>query len=324
MDDHDSLRLPDLAADDLELLDTYSRAVIAVVDAVSPAVANLAVTMARQGRRQQGSGSGLVFASDGYVLTNNHVVEDAGEIEVRLQEAGPLAAQLVGADPATDLAVVRVNAGGLPHASLVDGAPLRVGQLVLAFGNPLGFDATVSNGIISSFTRSMRGRDGRLIENVIQHTAPLNPGNSGGPLVDSRGQVVGVNTAIIAGAQGIGFAVPSSTAHWVVPELLAHGRVRRGFLGVAGRDRPLPRLLVRFHQLAHDRAMEVMTVEDDSPAARAGLRRGDLVVAMDDAPIDGVDALHRRLTRWEAGRKVALTVIRWKQKLSLTVTPATR
>jgi S1-C subfamily serine protease len=310
--------------DDLDLLDAYSRAVIAVVGRVSPAVASLSVTGSPGGRRPQGSGSGLVFASDGYVLTNNHVVENADAIEIRLQETAPLVAQLVGTDPATDLAVLRVNAGGLPHATLGDGGPLRVGQVVLAFGNPLGFDATVSNGIVSSLTRSMRARDGRLIENVIQHTAPLNPGNSGGPLVDTRGEVVGINTAIIAGSQGIGFAVPATTALWVVPELLAHGRVRRGFLGIAGRDRPLPRLLVRFHELTLDRALEVMTVEEGSPAAAAGVRRGDLVVAVDGAAIDGVDGLHRRLTRWEPGRRATLTVIRWKQKLAIDITPATR
>lgn len=324
MDEQGAQRPPASAADDLELLDAYSRAVTAVVETVAPAVANLGVTVSRGGRQGQGSGSGLVFASDGYVLTNSHVVEGARAVEVHLQDAGPLPAELVGADPATDLAVVRVSASGLAHATLGDGRPLRVGQVVIAFGNPLGFDATVSTGILSSLTRSMRGRDGRLIENVIQHTAPLNPGNSGGPLVDTRGLVVGINTAIIAMAQGIGFAVPAATALWVVPELLAHGRVRRGYLGIAGRDKPLSRLLVRYHALEFDRAMEIMGVEDDSPAAAAGLWRGDLVVGVDGVSVDGVDALHRHLTRWEAGREAKLTIVRGKQKLEIGVVPAAR
>jgi S1-C subfamily serine protease len=249
------------------------------------------------------------------------VVEDAATIEIQLQDAPVLSAQLVGLDPATDLAVVRVNANGLPHAVLGDEASLRVGQVAIAFGNPLGFDATVSTGVVSSLGRSMRARNGRLIENVIQHTAPLNPGNSGGPLVDTRGRVVGVNTAVIARAQGIGFAVPASTVDWVVPQLLAHGRVRRGYLGIAGRDRPLPRALARFHGLDQTVAMEVVNVERDSPAHRADMRRGDVVVAADGNPITGIDDLHRHLVRWEPGGTLALTVLRWKQKVDVEAIP---
>jgi S1-C subfamily serine protease len=198
-----------------------------------------------------------------------------------------------------------------------------VGQVVIAFGSPLGFDASVSTGIISSLTRAMRARDGRLIENVIQHTAPLNPGNSGGPLVDTGGKVVGINTAIIGMAQLIGFAVPAATALWVVPELLAYGHVRRGYLGIAGRDRPLTRRMQRYFELQIERGMEVMAVEPGSPAAQADLWRGDVVVAIDDVPVDGVDALHHHLTRWPAGREAQLTILRGRQKLTLAVTPAT-
>ncbi|MGC2433190.1 MAG: trypsin-like peptidase domain-containing protein, partial [Desulfobaccales bacterium] len=218
---------------DLELLDAYSRAIVKVVEEVGPAVVGITTgsPSPRQAAEQAGAGSGVLIAPDGYILTNDHVVAQARLLQATLEDGRTLAGEIVGTDPATDLAVIRVNAAGLPFASLGDSAALRVGQVVIAIGNPFGFQSTVSTGVVSALGRALRSRAGRLIENIIQHSAPLNPGNSGGPLVDSRGRVVGVNTAIIMMAQGIGFAIPANTAKWVVSQLLTHGRVRRGYLG---------------------------------------------------------------------------------------------
>ncbi len=329
------------AASDLELLDAYSRAVTAVVDAVGPAVVSITVQgmpapvnegdspgpkrhapgRPRSDAPSGGTGSGVIFAPDGYVLTNSHVVTGGESIQIATTDGRELAAILAGADRATDLAVLRVQAFGLPYGALGDSDALRVGQLVIAIGNPLGFQSTVSTGVVSSLGRAMRSRDGRLIENIVQHTAPLNPGNSGGPLVDSRGRIVGINTAVIAGAQGIGFAVPSATAAWVVPQLITNGRVRRGYLGIVAGSRPLTRLLVRFHALPQDRAVEVASVSRGGPAAKAGLRKGDLVVAIDNRPTLSADDLHCHLSQWKSGERVVLTVVRRKQMLDLIVEP---
>jgi S1-C subfamily serine protease len=317
---------------DIELLDAYSRAVTAVVDAVGPAVVSITVQAQRPaGRRARGgrqpsrpsggTGSGLVFAPDGYVLTNNHVVAQAMDIQVAFTDGTELPATLVGNDPFTDLAVLRLNGSGLAFGALGNSDELRVGQLIIAIGNPLGFQSTVSTGVVSSLGRAMRSREGRLIENIIQHTAPLNPGNSGGPLVDSRGRIVGINTAIISGAQGIGFAVPSNTAAWVVPRLIAEGKVRRGYLGIVASSRPLARVLVRYHSLVHDQAVEVGRVAKGSPAAKAGLRKGDLIVAIDSQATQSADDLHRYLSRWKSGDRVSLTVVRRKKKLELEIEP---
>jgi len=324
--------LPNETSADIELLDAYSRAVTAVVDAVGPAVVSINVKVRRPaGQRSQGgqrpdrsvggAGSGMVFAPDGYVLTNNHVVHRATAIQVAFTDGTARPASLVGSDPFTDLAVLRLNGSGLDFGALGDSDDLRVGQLVIAIGNPLGFQSTVSTGVISSLGRAMRSREGRLIENIVQHTAPLNPGNSGGPLVDSRGRIVGINTAIISGAQGIGFAVPSNTAAWVVPRLIAEGKVRRGYLGIVAGSRPLARVLVRYHSLLHDQAVEVAEVSRGSPAAKAGLRRGDLIVALDGRATLSADDLHRHLARWRSGDRVVLTVVRRNQKLELEVEP---
>lgn len=309
---------------DLELLDAYSRAVIQVVDAVGPAVVGISVgrSTARQDQSQTGAGSGVVITPDGYVLTNDHVVHGAGQVVVQLSDGASQPAHLIGTDPATDLAVIRVTAASLPHATLGDAAGLKVGQLVIAIGNPFGFQSTVSTGVVSALGRALRSQAGRLIENIIQHTAPLNPGNSGGPLVDSRGRVVGVNTAIIAMAQGIGFAIPATTAKWVVSQLLLHGRVRRGFLGLAGRPRPLERRLVRFHQLPGDYAVEALSVDPRGPAGQGGLREGDLIVAIHGQGVANVDDMHRFLAEWPVGEPVSLTVIRGRERLDLKVTPA--
>ncbi len=309
---------------DVELLDAYSRAVIKVVDAVGPAVVGISVgrASANQAQVQAGAGSGVVITPDGYILTNDHVVHGVGQVGVRLSDGTSLSAHLIGTDPATDLAVIRVTASSLPHATLGDSGLLKVGQLVIAIGNPFGFQSTVSTGVVSALGRALRSQEGRLIENIIQHTAPLNPGNSGGPLVDSRGRVVGINTAIIAMAQGIGFAIPSGTAKWVVSQLLLHGRVRRGFLGLAGRAQPLERRLVRFHHLAGEYAVEAISVDPRGPAGQAGLLEGDLIVAINGQGVGNVDDIHRFLAEWPVGQAVNLIIIRGRERLELSVTPA--
>jgi S1-C subfamily serine protease len=300
---------------DLEILDAYSRAVVSVVETVGPAVVGVRVA----GR---GAGSGVIIAPDGYALTNSHVVGGASRLEATLTDGRTLGARLVGDDPATDLAVIRLDAAALPFAPLGDSETLRVGQLVVAIGSPLGFQSTVSAGVVSALGRSLRGRGGRLIEHVIQTDVALNPGNSGGPLVDSRARVVGVNTAMVAMAQGISFAVPIATAKWVVPQLLAAGRVRRGLLGLAGRQRPLDRRLARAHGLATEAAVEILSVEPTGPAGRAGLREGDLIVTAEGRPVASVDDLHRFLVEWPVGEPARLGVLRRAERLDLRVTPA--
>ncbi|HEX7127550.1 MAG TPA: trypsin-like peptidase domain-containing protein [Thermodesulfobacteriota bacterium] len=320
-----SPRSPDTPSD-LDLLDAYSSAVVSVVEAVGPAVVSLSVGAgpregAARGERS-GAGSGVIFAPDGYVLTNSHVVSGATRLTATLTDGRTLGATLVGDDPATDLAVVRLAADGLPYAEFGDSARLRVGQLVIAIGNPFGFASTVSAGVVSALGRTLRSRSGRLIEGVIQTDVALNPGNSGGPLVDSRGRVVGINTAVVAMAQGLSFAVPVATAKWVVPQLLAEGRVRRGWLGLAARERPLDRRLARAHGLDQATAVEVLSVEPGGPAASAGLAEGDLVVGVEDRPVGSVDDLHRFLAEWPIGRPARLGVLRRASRLDLRVEPA--
>lgn len=308
---------------DQEILDAYSRVVTSVVEAVGPAVVSVGASGRVEAPRRAalGAGSGVVIAPDGYVLTNSHVVHGATELAVTLTDGRTLDAVPVGADPGTDLAVIRVAASGLPYAVLGDSASLRVGQLVVAIGNPFGFESTVSAGVVSAVGRSLRSITGRLIENIIQSDVALNPGNSGGPLVDSRGRVVGINTAIIAIAQGISFAIPINTAKWVVPQLLRHGRVRRGYLGFAAQPRPVERSLVRAHHLAHPHAVEIISIEPEGPAAQAGLREGDLVVTAGRRAIARVDDLHRLLGEWPIGSPLSLTVIRSGERLDVTVVP---
>jgi len=271
---------------------------------------------------QGGAGSGVIITPDGYVLTNDHVVHNARRIHATLSDGASLPATLIGTDPATDLAVVSVNASGLPNAVLGDSALLHAGQLVIAIGNPFGFQSTVSTGVVSALGRALRSQEGRLIENIIQHTAPLNPGNSGGPLVDSRGRVVGINTAIIVMAQGIGFAIPANTAKWVVSQLLSHGRVRRAYLGLAGRQRPLDRRLVRFHRLPKESAVEAISVDPYGPAGQAGLKEGDLIVAVNQEPVASVDDIHRLLAEWPIGQPVTLSILRGGERLDLSAVPA--
>src|SRR5688500_10315547 len=255
-------------------------------------------------------------------MTNSHVVQNMRAIRVRAPSGETVEGQVMGDDPATDLAVVRVDAAALGTGYLpVDGtlAP-RVGQLAVAIGNPLGFESTVSTGVVSALGRSLRGRGGRLIDGVIQHTAPLNPGNSGGPLLDGSGRVLGVNTAIIAYSQGIGFAVAVETASWVLGQLLQHGRVRRAWLGVGAMRRPLDRRLAYHHGIG-SAAVEVQSIEANSPAARAGLRDGDLIVRIGDTPIEGIDELHRALRTWTAGTSANLKIIRRGSELAIDIVP---
>jgi len=276
---------------------------------VGPAVVSLAVGRRRFG---QGAGSGVVIAPDGYVLTNAHVVDGAGRVEVTFTDGRTLEARPVGGDRSTDLAVVRVSASGLPHVHVRDQAELRRGQLVVAIGNPLGFESTVSAGVVSATGRALRGQRGHLVENLVQHTAPLNPGNSGGPLVDFRGHLVGINTAIIAFAQGMSFAIPSETVNWVVPKLLADGRVKRAYLGIQGQTRPIEPRVLRQAGLegAETRGVAVMSVEKSSPAESGGLRAGDTVVKIDGKRTNGIDGLMRALAQHDAGKSLEVAVIR--------------
>lgn len=310
-------------AHDAELLDAYSQAVTQVVDSIGPAVVSVHAGKPVQGPggELQGSGSGVAITPDGYILTNSHVVQNATRIRVALPDGHRVEADLVGQDPATDLALIRAHGADLPHAELADGHAPRVGQLVIAMGNPLGFHASISTGVISALGRALRSQQGRLIESVIQHTAPLNPGNSGGPLLDSHGKIVGINTAIIANAQGIGFAVPAATAAWVLPQLFKHGRVKRAYLGIVGRQRPLGRRTVRYHDLNADQAVEIHSLDAAGPAARAGLHRGDWIVAINGQSVEDVDDLYRFLSEWPAGKELSLTVLRHTQKLTLSALP---
>lgn len=315
--------VPSVDASDVDLLDAYSKAVTTVVDAVGPAVVSISGRSEQHGTEpeQTGAGSGVVIAPDGYILTNDHVVHHAKRLTVTLTDGTDFRASVVGNDPATDLAVIRADASGLQCATLGDSSLMRVGQLVIAMGNPFGFQSTVSTGVVSSLGRALRSREGRLIENIIQHTAPLNPGNSGGGLVDSRGRVMGINTAIIMMAQGIGFSIPSNTARWVVSQLLSNGKVRRAFLGITARPRPLDRRLVRYHDLPEDQVVEVLSVEPKSPAGLAGIRNSDLIVSVNGQGITSVDDLHSFLAEWPIGEPVTITVIRGKIKEDLTVVP---
>ena len=294
------------------LNDAYSEAVMSAVDRIGPAVVKVDAG---------GTGSGFIFAPDGLILTNSHVVANARRIAVTLPDGRDLVADLVGDDPHTDLAVLRVSAPDLIAAPFGDSSTLRPGQLVIAIGNPFGFQHTVTAGVVSALGRSLRARTVRLLENLIQTDAALNPGNSGGPLVTSRSQVVGVNTAVILGGQGIAFAVPINTARYVVSCLLRDGRVRRSHLGVAGQDTPIPRRLVRAHQLGHERGVTVTAVSEGSAAAEAELRPGDVIVEFAGEPVRGVDDLHRLLTEERIGELAALKILRRGELRRVLVTP---
>jgi S1-C subfamily serine protease len=311
--------------DDSVLLDAYSRTVVSAVARVAPAVVNIDVkqrmSLPRGTRELSGNGSGFIITPDGFILTNSHVVHAANSITVNLPDGREYPAQVTGDDPDTDLAVIRIDAPQLTHVRLADSEALRVGQLVIAIGNPLGFQTSVTAGVISALGRSMHAQSGRLIDNIIQTDAALNPGNSGGPLVNSAGEVVGVNTAMIRPAQGICFAIASNTAKLVAGWLIRDGRIRRGYIGVAGQNVPIHRRIVRFYGLPRETAVLVVSVEKNSPAKHAGLREGDLIVAFNNQPIGSVHHLHKILVDEQIGVSAKLTVIRHTEKLELSILP---
>lgn len=317
---------PDLEDD---LLDAYSRAVITAAEKVSPSVVYIEVTQRTRRRgssrrvpqEARGGGSGFVLTPDGFVLTNSHVVHGATRIQVTLADGHKEEAELIGDDPDTDLAVIRINAVNLVPAHLGDSQKIRVGQLVVAIGNPYGFQYTVTAGVISALGRSLRAQSGRLMDDVIQTDAALNPGNSGGPLVNSRGEVIGVNTAMILPAQGICFATSVDTAKFVASRLIRDGKVSRSYIGLAGQNVPLPRRLVRYYNLPVESGIMVISYDANSPAKKAGILEGDVIVGFDDHPISGIDELHRLLTEDRIGQRSSLVVIRGTEKLTLNVVP---
>jgi S1-C subfamily serine protease len=331
----ESAGAPQSAGDD-SLLDAYSTAVTGAVERMSPSVVNIEVHQAvpagrghsgePQNKERRGGGSGFVFTPDGLILTNSHVVHDAVRIGVTMADGRRMPATLIGDDPASDLAVIRLerpqfDEPGLSVAALGDSQRLRVGQIVIAIGAPYGFQSTVTAGVVSALGRSLRSYSGRLIDDVIQTDASLNPGNSGGPLVDSAGRVVGVNTATILPAQGICFAIGINTAKFVASRLLRDGRIRRSYIGVSAQTVPVHRRVVRFYDLPKEMGAVVVGVEENSPAKRAGMREGDVIVALEGQPVAGVDDLHRLLTDLRVGVRCALTVIRWTEKLEIKVVP---
>jgi S1-C subfamily serine protease len=319
---------PTPRTDDVALLDAYSQAVIGAVERVASAVVKIDVRQRLVGgRRNQpmevgGSGSGFIFTPDGLILTNSHVVHGASSIEVALADARRVRADLVGEDPDTDLAVVRIAAPDLVAAPLGDSSALRPGQVVIAIGNPLGFQATVTSGVVSAVGRSLRSRSGRMMDNVIQTDAALNPGNSGGPLVTSRGEVVGVNTAVIMPAQGIAFAVAINTAKFVAGRLIRDGRIRRGYLGVAGQTVALHPRLVRAYALPSSSGVLVLSVEPRSPAYTTGLRERDIIVTLAGQPVSGVDDLQRLLADRPIGLPMPIVVIRGTERQEAAIVPA--
>jgi len=300
-------------------LDAYSRAVIRAAEQVSPAVVNVEV---RQRKAGGGSGSGFLFTPDGLILTNSHVVHRAADIAVTLTDGRRTQADLVGEDPDTDLAVLRIDAPGLVPVRLGDSRALRVGQVVIAIGNPYGFQYSVTAGVVSALGRSLRARSGRLIDDIIQTDAALNPGNSGGPLVTAQGEVVGVNTAVILPAQGLCFAVPVYTAKLVAGRLIKDGKIRRGYIGVGGQNVPIPRRLVRAHHLPGETGILVVSVEDGSPAKGAGLAEGDVIIRYGERPVAGIDDLHRLLIDEAVGVPSTLLVLRGAELVTLDVVPA--
>ncbi|PYS51833.1 MAG: serine protease [Acidobacteria bacterium] len=318
------------SARDDDLLDAYSRAVVGAAERVSPSVVNIEVKLRRESRartnprrRQErgGSGSGFVFTPDGFILTNSHVVHNAVGVEVTLADGRSYGAQIVGDDPHTDLAVIRINAGDLVPVRLGDSQSIRTGQVVIAIGNPYGFQCTVTAGVVSALGRSLRANSGRLIDDIIQTDAALNPGNSGGPLVTSRGEVIGVNTAVILPAQGICFAIAINTAKFVAGRLIKDGRIRRSYIGVAGQNVPLPRRIVRYYNLEVENGILVVNIDDNSPARASGLQEGDIIIGFAGQPVAGIDELHKLLTDERVGQRSPLAVIRRTERLTLNIVP---
>jgi S1-C subfamily serine protease len=299
--------------DDDQLLDAYSRAVIQAVDTVGPAVVNV--------QRERGGGSGVIFTPDGLVLTNYHVVDGAAWVEVILPEGRALRADVIGQDAGTDLAVLRIDGTSLPWARFGDSRRVRVGQVAIAIGNPYGFQHSVTSGVISALGRSLRSRSGRLIDDVIQTDAALNPGNSGGPLVTTLGEVIGINTAMILPAQGLCFAIGINTARFVASRLIRDGRIRRGYIGIAGQNVDVPRAAARANQLAVSSGVLVTSVEARSPAERAGFNKGDVILALAQYGVTGVDDLHRMLSEEQIDRPIEVRILRRGERHTVTVVP---
>ena len=319
---------PAISDRDNSLLDAYSKAVVEAAEKISPSVVFINATKtvpqsrgaaSREQREAHGSGSGFIFTPDGFILTNSHVVHDTSRLTVALSDGRRFEAAMVGDDPASDVAVIRISAGGLAAAPLGDSEKIRVGQLAIAIGNPYGFQYSVTAGVVSALGRSLRSDSGRLIDNVIQTDAALNPGNSGGPLVNSNGEVIGVNTAVILPAQGLCFAVAINTAKFVAARLIKDGKIRRAYLGLGGQNVTIPRLVVRSQQLKTEAGVLVIAVEKQSPAERAGLSQGDVIIALDGAPVRSVDDLHKILTEARIGSSCELTLLRQSQKIALPV-----
>ncbi len=304
------------------LLDGYSRTVAAVAAQVSPSVVNIRVQHQRKDANGEGSGSGFVITPDGFILTNSHVVHGAKAMMVTLADGHSYPAWLIGDDPDSDLAVIRIDAPGLVPVRLGDSQSVRVGQIAIAIGSPYGFQQTVTAGVVSALGRSIRAQSGRLVDNIIQTDAALNPGNSGGPLMNSRGEVIGVNTAVILPAQGICFAIASNTAEFVAAWLIKDGRIRRSWIGVAGQNVPIHTRVVRFHRLPVNEGVLIVGVEPGSPAADADLRNGDILVAFKGEPVASIDQLQRKLVAGEIGVKSLVTVLRQTEKLDRVITPA--
>jgi len=304
-----------------DLMDAYSQAVVSAAATVSPSIVNIDVrrTGPQGAKVMQGSGSGFIFTPDGFVLTNSHVVHGASAVEVMLTDGGHYPAELIGDDPDTDLAVLRIAAPSLVPVSMGDSLKARVGQLVIAIGNPYGFQCTVTTGVISALGRSLRSTSGRLIDDIIQTDAALNPGNSGGPLVTSRGDVIGVNTAVILPGQGICFAIAINTAKFVASRLIRDGKIRRGYIGVAGQNISLPRRVIRLHKLSVETGILVISVEPNSPAQRAGLQPGDVILSYDNQSTSGIDDLHKLLTEALVGIASPLEVLRGHEKRTIQI-----
>ncbi len=307
--------LPEPDPEESEALDAYSRVVVQVAERLRPAVVNLRRAHGR------GEGSGVLFTPDGLLLTNHHVVRGSEQVVLRLADGRQMGGRVIGADPWTDLAVVRAEGENLAHASLGDSSRLRVGQLVVAIGSPLGFESTVTAGVVSALGRTLRSITGHLVDNVIQTDAALNPGNSGGPLVDARGRVIGINTAVVQPAQGLCFAIPINMAQHILPQLLQHGRVVRGYLGLHGRNVPLPRIAARRWGLTQGGAIEVIGVEADGPADAAGILEDDLIVSLGDLPAPNVDELHKLLTQLPVGVPATVALLRGDRRLERMVVP---
>jgi S1-C subfamily serine protease len=316
--------------DESEVFDSYSRTVVGVSESVSPSVVKIEIEQqgknvrGRQMPNQAGSGSGFIFTPDGFILTNSHVVHNSGKISVVMQNGNRYQADLIGDDPDTDLAVIRINASEIVAAKLGASNSLKVGQLAIAIGNPFGFQTTVTAGVVSALGRSLRASSGRLIDDVIQTDAALNPGNSGGPLVNSRGEVIGVNTATIMPAQGLCFAIAIDTAKFVGARLIRDGKIRRSYIGIAGQNVPIPRQFVRYYNLPNENGILVISMESDTPARRAGICEGDTILEFAGKTVEGIDELNRLLIDETVGIKQKITVLRRTEKIELEIVPLER